>query len=165
MAAAAELISIAHDLEEGGGGDEKQTARRFEPSDGVIVELARQIYQARTQRPRITSCADLFGEPAWDILLELFIAAHEDRKVTVTSVCLASKAPISTAKRTLGELQRRGIVLKDTDGQDRRRVFVRLSSRGLAELNRYFRAIADSHAAFVTLRPSGQAEEFVPTPL
>jgi DNA-binding MarR family transcriptional regulator len=153
-------MALAHDLEAGGEGNEKPiAARRFEPSDAVIVELARQIYHARKQRPRIMSCADLFGEPAWDMLLELFIAAHERRDVTVTAACRASRVPISTAKRTLDVLQRREIVLKHGDAQDRRRVFVRLSPRGLAEFNRYFRSIADSHTAFVALRPSKRGEK------
>jgi DNA-binding MarR family transcriptional regulator len=158
LLAASELMAVAHDLEQEVESG-RNTTLHLEPSDAVIVELARQIYHARQQRSQIESCADLFGEPAWDMLLELFIATHEQRDVPVTRACLASGVPNSTALRVLAVLQERGIVVKQADPHDRRRAFVRLSPTGLAEFNGYFRAIADAHAAFVTLRPSERAEK------
>lgn len=38
-------------------------------------ELARQSYDDRRRREKIFKNESLFGEPAWDILLDLFIAA------------------------------------------------------------------------------------------
>jgi len=65
----------------------------------VWVELARQTYDDRRRRNKIFQSEELFGEPAWDILLDLFIAAKERRRVSVTSACIGSAVPSTTALR------------------------------------------------------------------
>jgi DNA-binding MarR family transcriptional regulator len=132
-----------------------ESATRLEPSDAVLVELARQIYQARCDRNLLADWNDLFGEPAWDMLLYLLIAAHEDRRVTASSACAAARVPPSTALRWLHTIGKRGIVEWEVDRDDHRRNFVRISAAGLAELNRYLRHIADGHLAFVKVIPGG----------
>ena len=39
---------------------------------------------------------ELFGEPAWDILLDLYIANVENKPVSVSSACIGSAAPPTT---------------------------------------------------------------------
>jgi len=152
LSAATQLMALAHDLE-AETVDEDQACHRFAPSDAILIELARQIYDARRQRFALKSCHDLFGEPAWDMLLDLFIAAHENRDVSVTSACLGSGVPPSTALRSLAVLQERGIIIREDDARDGRRTFVRISAAGFTEFSRYFRRIAHAHAAFATLKP------------
>jgi hypothetical protein len=132
-----------------------RSATRLEPSDPVLVELARQIYQARRDRYLLADWNDMFGEPAWDMLLWLFIAAYEGRRVTAKIACAAAGVPASTALRWLHTLGKRGIVDWKTDTNDRRRSFVRISPAGLAELNRYLRYVADGHLAFIRVTPGG----------
>lgn len=163
LSTASQLVALAHDLEEEATGHSGSSVAHFEPNDAMIVELARQIYHARRRRSVIESCRGLFGEPAWDILLELFIAARENRDVSVSGACSASGVPTSTALRSIAVLQERGLIMRDHDPQDGRRSFVRISSAGLAELNRYFRMIADAHKAFAGLRPSEGLRDPLPT--
>lgn len=46
--------------------------------DDTVVQVAEAIYGSRRSRTE-TMPADLFGEPAWDILLALFLCAARDR--------------------------------------------------------------------------------------
>lgn len=95
----------------------------------VLARLAVAMYRARQARSRNLP-SNLFGEPAWDILLDLFIAKSRGRRVSVTSVCIASQVPATTALRWIGLLQSEGIIVRDNDNDDRRRAFLRLSESG-----------------------------------
>src|SRR5688500_844664 len=106
---ATQLMALAHDLENEREGTPGEITK-LEPNDSVLVELARQIYSARRKRSVLTEWDELFGEPAWDMLLDLFIAAHENRGVSVTSACLASSVPETTALRWLQLLENKGLV-------------------------------------------------------
>jgi len=98
------------------------------------TQIARELYAARRRRHK-TLPADLFGEPTWDILLDLYIAAREDRRVPTTSACIGAHVPPTTALRWLRILEARGLVEREDDGRDGRRTFVRLSNRGLASMD------------------------------
>jgi hypothetical protein len=104
----------------------------------VWVELARQTYEDRRRRSKIFQSEELFGEPAWDILLDLFIAAKERRRVSVTSACIGSAVPSTTALRWISILERQGFLTREADPGDARRVYVRLSPPGYEAMLEYF---------------------------
>jgi DNA-binding PadR family transcriptional regulator len=112
-------------------------------SDGseasAALALARELYLGRRRRARFLS-ADLFGEPTWDILLDLYVSAREGRRVPTTSACIGAHVPPTTALRWLRILETRGLVEREGDGRDGRRTFVRLSDKGLAAMDAFFRA-------------------------
>jgi hypothetical protein len=110
----------------------------------VWVELARQTYDDRRRRSKIFQSEELFGEPAWDILLDLFIAAKERRRVSVTSACIGSAVPSTTALRWISILERQGFLSREADPGDARRVYVRLSPRGYEAMLEYFSASSRS---------------------
>lgn len=115
------------------------------PQDHPIwVELARQTYDDRRRRTKIFRSEDLFGEPAWDILLDLFIAAKERRRVSVTSACIGSAVPSTTALRWITILERQGLLVREADPGDARRVYVKLSARGYAAMLEYFASASRS---------------------
>lgn len=115
-----------------------------EPSSDVCVPdyvaikrhlaTARDIYAERRRRHKFLP-ADLFGEPTWDILLDLYIAAREDRRVPTTSSCIGAHVPPTTALRWLRILEARGLVEREDDGRDGRRTFVRLTREGLSAMD------------------------------
>lgn len=76
----------------------------------------------------------LFSDPAWDMLLELYIAHERGVQISVGSLCRASNVPASTAIRWIGVLEERGLVVRSPDKRDRRRFWVSLSDRGLANM-------------------------------
>jgi DNA-binding transcriptional ArsR family regulator len=97
--------------------------------------IARETYAVRRRRHKALP-ADLFGEPTWDILLDLYIAAREDRRVPTTSACIGAHVPPTTALRWLRILEARGLVEREDDGRDGRRTFVRLSDGGLGAMDK-----------------------------
>lgn len=139
LAMARELEMTAHDA----GAMTQPTGPAASVSSGnqdhpVWVELARQTYDDRRRRNKIFQSDELFGEPAWDILLDLFIAAKERRRVSVTSACIGSAVPSTTALRWISILERQGFLSREADPGDARRVYVRLSPRGYEAMLEYF---------------------------
>ncbi len=88
-------------------------------------------YLLRRRRDTVFGVADLFGEPAWDILLDLYLAHLDQREVSVSSACIAASVPPTTGLRYLARLERQGLVKRTPDGIDKRRVLVTLSERAI----------------------------------
>jgi len=76
-------------------------------------------------RMRRRTIGDEQSDPVWAMVLELCAARLDGRELSVTSLCLASGLPVTTALRRLDELERDGRILRNPDSTDRRRVFVR----------------------------------------
>lgn len=89
---------------------------------------ASQLYNLRLRRNRLFG-AELFGEPAWDMLLDLYVHAAADRKVSISSACIASNVPATTALRWLNVLADRGLIEREPDPQDARRFYLKLTDR------------------------------------
>ncbi|MEL6529173.1 MAG: winged helix DNA-binding protein [Pseudomonadota bacterium] len=124
--------------------DANQTAAHPSAQREQYLELARQLYANRRQRDSIFGQPDLFGEPAWDILLDLYIAFAEDKSVSVSSACIGSAAPPTTGLRWLGVLADQGLVVREADPEDQRRVLVRLTEHGTKNMDRYFASVSRS---------------------
>lgn len=144
-----ELMAIAQRLRgAAGGGDavlpeivEQPSQPRPMLSTRSNLALARQAYALRRKRTAIFGNPDLFGEPAWDILLDLYIAQGEGKSVSVSSACIGSASPATTGLRWLGVLADEGLVLRENDPEDHRRVLVRLTRAGQAAMDRFFDAV------------------------
>jgi hypothetical protein len=102
-----------------------------------LVALARHAYGLRRQRAAIFGSGDLFGEPAWDILLDLYIAQAEGKPVSVSSACIGSASPPTTGLRWLAVLTEQGLIARTADQQDHRRIMVRLTARGMAAMEQF----------------------------
>jgi hypothetical protein len=136
-----ELMAIAARLREAATGAAEDAALPAPPPPRPgrsHLALARQAYAQRRRRETIFGNSDLFGEPAWDILLDLFIAQAEGKPVSVSSACIGSAAPATTGLRWLGVLADEGLVLRENDPEDHRRVLVRLSPAGRAAMEQFF---------------------------
>lgn len=105
-----------------------------------FLAIARARYEARRKRVAVFDRQELFGEPAWDILLDLYIAHAEGKPVSVSSACIGSASPPTTGLRWLGVLQDAGLVEREHDLRDQRRVLVRLSEDGIERMEDYFRS-------------------------
>lgn len=142
-----ELMAIAVKLrgaalgDEVEGGPDSSSRPRTPRSAHASLGLARKAYALRRKREAIFGNPDLFGEPAWDILLDLFIAQGEGKPVSVSSACIGSAAPATTGLRWLGVLADQGLVVRENDPEDHRRVLVRLTQAGRAAMERFFDAV------------------------
>jgi hypothetical protein len=149
IAVANELLTLAHDLERTAEDDAGSAGEgSIQGDDPLWGELARQTYEDRRRRTKIFGDETLFGEPAWDILLDLFIAAKERRRVYVTSACIGAAVPATTALRWITILEQKGFVVRDADPGDARRTFVRLSAHGYAAMIEYFQSASRTTAPF-----------------
>lgn len=77
-----------------------------------------------------------FGEPIWDMLLDLYISESIGRKISISSLCLAAHVPQTTALRYLGEMFDARLVLRVNDPRDLRRSFVELSDNAFELLTK-----------------------------
>ena len=120
----------------GESGDARRRTRPALPD----ARLVHRIMHQRRLREKFLG-ADLFADPAWDILLDLTAARVEHRRVSVTSLCIAAGVPPTTALRWIGQMIDSGLLVREQDDQDRRRAFIDLSEEGAAAMARYFAAL------------------------
>jgi len=102
----------------------------------LFASIAEDDYEARRMRDAHLKC-DLFGEPAWDILLDLYVQQSLGRQVNVTSSCIASNVPHTTALRYLSALEKRGFVERSASEADKRITYFSLTQMGLRRMGRY----------------------------
>lgn len=102
--------------------------------------LVRSLIRCRRMRLRFFD-QTLFADPAWDMLLDLTAARAEHLRVSVTSLCIASGVPTTTALRWIKLLEQAGLVKRIEDDTDRRRAFVTLTERGADAMARFFEEV------------------------
>jgi DNA-binding MarR family transcriptional regulator len=90
------------------------------------LELAESMLESRRLREDLFG-AEMFADPAWDMLLHLFVNAERGQSVPVSYLCAASAVPQSTALRWIDTLANAGFVDRRPDPKDRRRVPVSLA--------------------------------------
>lgn len=105
-------------------------------ADNDLLSCAKRLYFERRRRRAYFNEA-LLGEPAWDILLDVFIHNLSERKVSITSACIGSGVPSTTALRWIALLEGQGLLFREEDPQDRRRAHVHLTPKGTEAMTRY----------------------------
>lgn len=110
-----------------------------EPSQGwEVVRLARHLHKQALRRTE--AFGELLNNPAWNMLLDL--AANDGFGVPVSSLCIASGGPATTALRHIGWLEAQGLVRREADPDDGRRSLIHLTDAARPKL----------HAAILALR-------------
>ena len=103
-------------------------------------EVIRKLIRARQARARFFD-AELFADPAWDILLDLAAARSERAQVCVTSLCIAAGVPATTALRWIAQMVDTGLLMRIPDPADRRRAHIALTDGTTDLMARYFAAV------------------------
>lgn len=103
----------------------------------VPSRLVRAVQAARRRRAALFE-ADLFSDPAWDILLELYALHLEQQRASVSSLYAASCVPPTTALRWIAKLEKDGLVVRIEDSVDARRSWIKLSPAGVERMARFF---------------------------
>jgi DNA-binding MarR family transcriptional regulator len=103
-------------------------------------EFVRQVIAARTARRQFFE-GDLFADPAWDILLELYALRCEQRRISVSKLCMAAGVPGTTALRWIEKLHKDSLIERSADPLDARRVWVTISDPGFELMRRYLQQL------------------------
>ena len=74
------------------------------------------------------------------MLLDLMAARLEGQPVAVSSLCIASAVPATTALRWIRTLTESGLLVRVADPRDGRRVFIDLSDQTARSLADYLRS-------------------------
>ena len=72
--------------------------------------------------------SDVFGDAALMILLDLFVAEQERRRLPIKSVCIGSGVPQSTALRYIERLEDAGLIKRHANPADRRSAHIALTA-------------------------------------
>jgi hypothetical protein len=103
--------------------------------------------------------ADLFADPAWDMLLDLYAARLEGVQVAVASLCIAAAVAPTTALRWIKALCDQGLFVRVADPEDGRRVFIELSDHAASALGAYLTALGRiSENADLAIGPASDGE-------
>lgn len=112
-------------------------------SSPISAEDVRGLIKARRLRDQYFS-AELFTDPAWDMLLDLMAAQLEGTKVAVSSLCIAASVPPTTALRWIKTMTEEQIFLRQADEKDGRRIFIELSDDATAGMVGFFAMVRRS---------------------
>jgi predicted transcriptional regulator len=105
-------------------------------SDEKLATIATSMFRARIHRANQFNPV-LFGEPAWDMLLDLFIQKVAGRRVSSTSLCLGANVPYATGARYIERLEGEGLVLRFTPPDDKRLVLIDYTPDGFHRMRDY----------------------------
>jgi DNA-binding MarR family transcriptional regulator len=125
-------------LDEVAAAEEERLRRipRKRPTSRELGLLALKLYEARRGRDRIFN-DELFGEPAWDMLLALYGLPHKGVMLGVTSLGHAANVPPTTGLRWQRVLFDEGLIERGPHVNDSRQQLVRLTAKGRMLLERY----------------------------
>lgn len=131
MAPAATIARQVADMAQGLAALADKLVEQPQPVSGDVAEadcIAFLESQFRIRRLRARHLPGLsFGEPAWDILLDLAIAHYWRRETSVTSLCIAADVPSTTALRWISSMTRAGLIVRRNCQRDGRRSFLAIS--------------------------------------
>lgn len=102
---------------------------------------------------KLRACRDAFvdeqllSDPAWDMLLDLFVGHITGRNVSITSACLASRRPATTSLRYIERMTKDGLVRREKDPHDHRKVHLRLTEDAFRSVAAWVDALREEIAA------------------
>jgi len=115
------------------------------PARGRIeqaVDTAERIVRDRRARSNFISPSEIFGEPAWDVLLDLFVRETKGEPTTMTLIGAGAGEKPATIARWLYVLELNGLIALQGDVGDKRRQAIRLTPAGYESMLRYLENIA-----------------------
>jgi DNA repair protein RadC len=107
-------------------------------AEAQIVENARTTMRRRILRRQLLGAPDLFGEPAWDMMLDLFIHQSVGELVPMSSLGVVADMPHSSALKLIQRLCNAGLLVRVPDARDGRRNFVKIDPDVAHRLRAYF---------------------------
>jgi len=104
----------------------------------ILIQMKSIILRRRKREQFLP--ADIFADPAWDMLLDLCVAKLEERKTSVSSLCIGAAVPATTALRWIRQLEQLQMIKLTPDPFDRRRQHVDIADKAFNNMLRLFGA-------------------------
>lgn len=105
---------------------------------GIALENARIAMHRRLLRQQLIGAPELFGDPGWEMLVDLFIHECEGKDLSISSLCVTPSIPMSSALRLVQKLCDAGILRRVPDPLDGRRSIIKLEPATAHRLRAYF---------------------------
>lgn len=113
-----------------------------EPTPGdELVSRARALLHVRRLRAEHFNRV-MFAEPAWDILLLLYLADSLEGRQTIGHIAELVDTPLTTVLRWIAYLEKEHLVARKNHPTDRRIVFIELTDKGRDRLEAFLTAMA-----------------------
>ena len=106
--------------------------------------FARRVLRVRQQRNAILG-GDAFRDPAWDMLLDLYVQDAGSAGTMISALCIASGVPQTTALRHIYRLEQLGLVRTTDHPTDLRRTMVSLSDDARPRVERLLDMMQDAN--------------------
>lgn len=106
------------------------------------AEAASRYLKLRSQRDAIAG-PSLLSDPAWDMLLDLFVGHITGRDVSATSACVASRRPATTSLRYIERMAKQGLIRREKDCNDNRKVYLRMTEKAFRAVAKWIDALRD----------------------
>jgi DNA-binding MarR family transcriptional regulator len=137
-----EIIDRARELHSmASNSAERVTVSSISQSATTHGQFARLLLRERRDRDLVIA-PDMLGDPAWDMLLDLFCAGEEEKSIPVSSLCLASGVPPTTALRWMALMVEKQLIERLDDHRDKRRVNITLMPETRSALIGYLERVA-----------------------
>jgi len=127
-------IALSPEIPDGQAG--RENASEADELTGAARRIIRQREARRKFLPE-----GYFEEPAYNILLDLYVATADGRIVYVNDACIASNTPTSTALRWISILVRDGFAARLRDEKDARRTILSITPAGRDSISALLREI------------------------
>jgi hypothetical protein len=107
-----------------------------DPRDLELAAIARHyLRQRRAREARLP--AQLFADPAWDTMIDLFASRLEGKAMSVTDACIAACVPPTTALRWFAKMEECGMLVRRLDPRDARRAYLELTPQAADEVRQW----------------------------
>lgn len=101
------------------------------------ADYVREVIRVRRLREQFWE-SDLFADPAWDMMLDLYHAELSGLRIAVSSLCVAAAVPPTTAMRWIKTMVAKGLIVRRADAHDGRRVFIELTEQTSETMKKFF---------------------------
>lgn len=103
----------------------------------LAVLAARQEYGQRRERDKIFEDS-LFADPAWDMLLDLFVMASEGKAVSVSRACDIAGVPLPTMHKQVAHLEQKGLIRRIPHSTYAECFYLELTDKAYQNMLHYF---------------------------
>ncbi len=102
----------------------------------ALREHALQIRHSRDLRGKSFD-RNIFGEPAWEILLTLYTIDFDRRRLSTRELCKLANLALTTTLRWIDFLEEQNLIGRKPNPFDQRMVYVELSDKARAAMDNY----------------------------